>query len=208
LETLTGRGQGGPCLTDAAQEAAPGAAVRNLPLRRDPNDAAAIIAAKVTRGHLTSVFASCAQIYAHLYSGERRGWCQWGTKPASGLSHIGAATRCVPLPRPRPRAACSAGWPWGGVRGWVRGGGANLTQRNEENAPPPTPPHTRSASTLLVGEGSTPSALRQFRSYAMALQPACPVEQTVKPRRPHDPFLAPCREARRYVSNSQQQWCR
>jgi len=37
LGTFTGRGQGGPCLTDAA--------VANVPLRRNPNDAAAIIAA-------------------------------------------------------------------------------------------------------------------------------------------------------------------
>jgi hypothetical protein len=34
-----------------------------VPLRRNPNDAAAIIAAKVTRGHRTSVrFSSCAQL--------------------------------------------------------------------------------------------------------------------------------------------------
>ena len=36
-EAFAGRGQGGPCLTDAAREAAPDAAVRGLPLRRSPN---------------------------------------------------------------------------------------------------------------------------------------------------------------------------
>jgi hypothetical protein len=45
LGAFTGRGQGGPCLTDAAQWAAPDVAVANVPLRRNPNDAAAIIAA-------------------------------------------------------------------------------------------------------------------------------------------------------------------
>jgi hypothetical protein len=54
-EALAGRGQAGPCLTDAAQEAAPDAAVRHLPLRRNPNDAAAIIAARTSRGHFTSL---------------------------------------------------------------------------------------------------------------------------------------------------------
>jgi hypothetical protein len=39
----------------------------NLPLRRNPNDAAAIIAAELTRGHRTSVFAFvCADLHALL----------------------------------------------------------------------------------------------------------------------------------------------
>jgi hypothetical protein len=54
MEALAGRGQGGPCLTDAARSAAPDALVRYLPLRRNPNIAAAIIAAWVTRWHRAS----------------------------------------------------------------------------------------------------------------------------------------------------------
>ena len=48
-ESCAGSGQGGPCLTDAARGAASGRAVRGLPLRRGPNDAAAILAAKLAR---------------------------------------------------------------------------------------------------------------------------------------------------------------
>src|SRR5260370_11442503 len=55
LGAFTGRGQGGPCLTDAAQKAPPDVAVANVPLRRNPNDAAASTPASVTRGHSTSV---------------------------------------------------------------------------------------------------------------------------------------------------------
>ena len=59
----------------------------NLPLRRNPNDAAAIIAAKVTRGHFTSVVQglSCVRfavrqcvISAQVNSGVREDACQWG----------------------------------------------------------------------------------------------------------------------------------
>src|SRR5262245_22880044 len=56
-KSFAGSGQGGPCLTDAARGAASGRAVRGVPLRRGPNDAAAIIAAKLARWR--HVLSSC-----------------------------------------------------------------------------------------------------------------------------------------------------
>jgi hypothetical protein len=55
----------------------------NVPLRRNPNDAAAIIAATVARGHCTSV--RTARITRHdrahiLNSGERQRVCQWARR--------------------------------------------------------------------------------------------------------------------------------
>jgi len=44
-------GQAGPCLTDAARSAALDAPFAKLPLRRDPNATAAVIAAQIARGH-------------------------------------------------------------------------------------------------------------------------------------------------------------
>src|SRR5438046_2652828 len=44
-------GQAGPCLTDAARSAALDAPFAKLPLRRDPNAPAAVIAAQIARGH-------------------------------------------------------------------------------------------------------------------------------------------------------------
>jgi len=46
----------GPCLTDAAARLLPTVWFVNWPLRRGPNAAAAIIAAKVSPGHGTSTF--------------------------------------------------------------------------------------------------------------------------------------------------------
>jgi hypothetical protein len=54
-ESCRREGQGGPCLTDAALVTAPDAPFVNWPLRRYPNIAAAIIAARVARWHCTSV---------------------------------------------------------------------------------------------------------------------------------------------------------
>ena len=44
-------GQAGPCLTDAARSTALDAPFAKLPLRRDPNAPAAVIAAQIARGH-------------------------------------------------------------------------------------------------------------------------------------------------------------
>ena len=61
IALLAGRAEEGPCLTDAARVAAPDAqSVEYSRLRRDPNDAAAIIAAMLTRGH-TGLPAGCVQ---------------------------------------------------------------------------------------------------------------------------------------------------
>jgi hypothetical protein len=49
---IAGRGQEGPCLTDAARSAAPDVLFAEAPLRCDPNDAAAVIAAQIARGHM------------------------------------------------------------------------------------------------------------------------------------------------------------
>src|SRR5262249_52550600 len=58
IESFAGSGQGGPCLTDMARGAASGRAVRGVPLRRDPNDVAAIVAAILARWrHVLSSFS-------------------------------------------------------------------------------------------------------------------------------------------------------
>jgi hypothetical protein len=49
---IAGRGQEGPCLTDAARSAAPDVLFAEAPLRCDPNDAAAVTAAQIARGHM------------------------------------------------------------------------------------------------------------------------------------------------------------
>src|SRR6516164_8403201 len=95
----------------------------------------------------------------------------------TGLSHMArrkSQLGVFPSPSRGPRDACVAGWLWGGARG----GGTLANKEREESAPTPTPPHARSASTLLAGEGSMASSLHHFRSNAIA----CPCRGGIQAR--------------------------